>query len=293
MPITRQGTFNNITLEAVRAMIDQAMQRNLTNGDGSHSSGGRPTRPVQSVCACSYSDFMKCQPLNFELKVSSACPVGSRRWNRYSTLAVVETLKKKMMDKYCPRDEIKKLKIELWNLKVKGNEVVSYNQHFQELALMWTKFVADEKEKVDKYIGGLPDNIHGNVMSARPKTLDEAIELANDLIDHKLRTYAERQTESKRKFDNNNQAQQFPKRHNVAQAYAFGTGERKEYAGTLSLCNKCKFHHNSPCTTKCANCKKVGHLTRDYWNPTATSNQKTITCYECGNQGTTRVIAQN
>nr|GFC95112.1 hypothetical protein [Tanacetum cinerariifolium] len=63
-------------------------------------------------------------------------------------------------------------------------------------------------EKVDKYISGLPDNIHGNVMSARPKTLDDAIELANDLMDQKLRTYAERQAESKRKLDNNNQAQQ-------------------------------------------------------------------------------------
>nr|GEV72710.1 hypothetical protein [Tanacetum cinerariifolium] len=166
-----------------------------------------------------------------------------------------ETLKKNMTDKYCPK------------------------------ALICTKFVSDEKEKVDKYIGGLPDNIHGNVMSARPKTLDEAIELANDLMDQKLRTYVERQTKSKRKFDNNNQAQQIPKRQNVAQAYAGRTGERKEYAGTLPLCNKCKFHHNGSCTTKCANCKKFGHLTRECWNPTATRNQKTITCYECGNQG--------
>nr|GEU91498.1 hypothetical protein [Tanacetum cinerariifolium] len=182
-----------------------------------------------------------------ELKVLSACPVGSRRWNRYSILAVIETLKKKMTDKYCQRGEINKLEIKLWNLKVKGNDVVSYTQRFQELALMCTKFVPDENEKVDKYIGGLLDNIHGNVMSARPKTLDEAIE----------------QTESKRKFDNNNQTQQLPKRHNVAQAYAVGIGERNEYAGTLPLCNKCKFHHNGPCTTKCVNCKKVGHLTRD------------------------------
>nr|GFC93550.1 hypothetical protein [Tanacetum cinerariifolium] len=57
------------------------------------------------------------------------------------------------------------------------------------------------------------------------------------------------------------------------------------YAGTLPVCNKCKFYHNGLCTTKCANCKKVGHLTRDCWNPTYTSNQKTITCYECANQG--------
>ncbi|GJY08376.1 putative reverse transcriptase domain-containing protein [Tanacetum coccineum] len=61
--------------------------------------------------------------------------------------------------------------------------------------------------------------------------------------------------------------------------------ERKEYAGTLPLCNKCKFHHNGPCTAKCVNCKKVSRLIRDCWNPTATSNQRTITCYECGDQG--------
>nr|GFA75204.1 hypothetical protein [Tanacetum cinerariifolium] len=66
-------------------------------------------------------------------------------------------------------------------------------------SLMCTKFLADETKKVDKYISGLPDNIHGNVMSARPNTLDEIIELANDLMDQKLRTYAERQNESKRK----------------------------------------------------------------------------------------------
>nr|GEW97283.1 reverse transcriptase domain-containing protein [Tanacetum cinerariifolium] len=66
-------------------------------------------------------------------------------------------------------------------------------------SLMCTKFIADETEKVDKYISGLPDNIHGNVMSARPKTLDETSELANDLMDQKLRTYAERHNENKRK----------------------------------------------------------------------------------------------
>nr|GEX45495.1 reverse transcriptase domain-containing protein [Tanacetum cinerariifolium] len=90
--------------------------------------------------------------------------------------------------------------------QVKGNDVGGYTQRFQELALMYTKFISNETKKVKKYINGLPDNIHGNVMSARPKTLDDAIELANDLMDQKLRTYAERQAENKRKLDNNNQA---------------------------------------------------------------------------------------
>nr|GEU71369.1 putative reverse transcriptase domain-containing protein [Tanacetum cinerariifolium] len=86
------------------------------------------------------------------------------------------TLKKNMTDKYFPKGEIKKLEIELWNLRVKGNNVAAYTPHFQELPLMCTKFLADETEKVDKYSSGLPDNIHENVMSARPKTLDETIE---------------------------------------------------------------------------------------------------------------------
>nr|GEY47152.1 hypothetical protein [Tanacetum cinerariifolium] len=51
--------------------------------------------------------------------------------------------------------------------------------------------------------------------------------------------------------DNNNQAQkQHPKKQGVAIAYTIGTGEKKEYAGTLPLCNKCKFYHNGQCIVK-------------------------------------------
>ncbi|GKB60849.1 hypothetical protein Tco_0917035 [Tanacetum coccineum] len=98
------------------------------------------------------------------------------------------------------RSEIQKLEIELWNLKVKGNGVPSYTQRFQELTLICTQFCTNETEKVDKYISGLPDNIYGNVKSSKPKTLDETIELANDLMDQKLRTYA-RKSDNKRKAD--------------------------------------------------------------------------------------------
>ncbi|GJX03164.1 hypothetical protein Tco_0189080 [Tanacetum coccineum] len=97
--------------------------------------------------------------------------------------------------------EIKKIQIELWKPEYKGNDVPAYTKHFQELTLICTNFVGNETEKVDKYISGLPGNIYGNVKSARPKRLDETIELANDLMDQKLRTYAERQPNNKRKAD--------------------------------------------------------------------------------------------
>ncbi|GJW10575.1 reverse transcriptase domain-containing protein [Tanacetum coccineum] len=134
--------------------------------------------------------------------------------------------------------------------------------------------------------GRRTERCYGSVMASKPKTMQDAIEIANDLMDQKIRTFAKRQDENKRKLDNDNQAQQQPpKKQNVARAYSAGSSEKKEYAGTLPLCNKCKFHHNSPCTVKCANCKRVGHLTRNCRSPVTTNNQRTITCYECGSQG--------
>ncbi|GKF79496.1 hypothetical protein Tco_0235064, partial [Tanacetum coccineum] len=120
---------------------------------------------------------------------------------------------------------------------------------------MCGRMFPEEFDEVEKYVGGLPDMIQGSVMASKPKTMQDAIEIENDLMDQKICTIAERQVENKRKVDNDNQAQQQPlKKQNVARAYSAGSSEKKEYAETLPLCNKCKFHHNGPCTVKCANC---------------------------------------
>nr|GEX55546.1 putative reverse transcriptase domain-containing protein [Tanacetum cinerariifolium] len=96
--------------------------------------------------------------------------------------------------------KIKKLEIELWNLKVKGNDVPTYTERFQELTLICTKFVANETKKIDKYVSELPDNIYGGVKASKPKTLDETIELANDFMDQKLHTYKEGRQTTKRRL---------------------------------------------------------------------------------------------
>ncbi|GJR84529.1 putative reverse transcriptase domain-containing protein [Tanacetum coccineum] len=186
---------------------------------------------------------------------------------KFATCTLLEGLKKKMTDKYCPLGEIQKLEIKLWKLKVKGNDVPAYTERFQELTLICTKFCANETEKINKYICGLPDNIYGNVKSSKPKTLDETIKLANDLMDQKLRTYAEK-FDNKRKADdssrNNHGHQQQPfKKQNVAKFYNMGTGEKKPYGGNMTKCTKCHFHHNGPCTQKCHKCNKVGHFAHD------------------------------
>ncbi|GKA77104.1 hypothetical protein Tco_0783565 [Tanacetum coccineum] len=83
-----------------------------------------------------------------------------------------------MTDKYCPRGAIKKLKVEMWNLKVK------------------------ESDKIEKYVGGF-HMIHGSVIASKPKTMHDEIEFATELMDKKISTFAERQAENK-KLDNNN-----------------------------------------------------------------------------------------
>nr|GFA38373.1 reverse transcriptase domain-containing protein [Tanacetum cinerariifolium] len=142
-------------------------------------------------------------------------------------------LKKKMEDKYCPRNEMKKIETELWNLEVQGTDLTRYNQRFQELALLCVRTCPEESDRVERYIGGLPDSIHGSVAASKPKTMQEATEMATGLMDKKIRTYAERQAANKRKFEdtstsrNNQSRQQPPKRQDVARAYAVGSDNRQ------------------------------------------------------------------
>nr|GEW35978.1 hypothetical protein [Tanacetum cinerariifolium] len=90
-----------------------------------------------------------------------------------------------------------------------------------------------ESDKIERYVGGLPDLIHGGVMASKPKTMQDAVEFATELMDKKIHTFAKRQTENKRKFEdtsrNNQNQQQQNKRHNTGRAYTGGPGEKKPY----------------------------------------------------------------
>nr|GFC50692.1 reverse transcriptase domain-containing protein [Tanacetum cinerariifolium] len=90
------------------------------------------------------------------------------------------TLKQMMTAKYCPRGEINKLEVELWNMKLKGTDITSYTLCFLELTLLCGKMFPEESVKIESYVGGLPEMIRGNVMSYEPKTMQKAIESANE-----------------------------------------------------------------------------------------------------------------
>ncbi|GKA02065.1 reverse transcriptase domain-containing protein [Tanacetum coccineum] len=201
------------------------------NGDDSHTSGTGVRRTERVARECTYQDFMKCQPLYFKgtkgvveltqwfermetvFRISN-CSVDNQIkfstctllagaltwWNSHVRIVGQDVayamtwtdLRKKMTDKYCPRNEMKKLEVELWNLKVKGTDVTGYNQRFQELALLCVRMFPEESDKVERYVGGLPDMIQGSVVASKPKTMQEATEMASELMDKKINTIAER-----------------------------------------------------------------------------------------------------
>ncbi|GJW35799.1 reverse transcriptase domain-containing protein [Tanacetum coccineum] len=206
-------TTTSVTNEQLRALINQGVADALAardadrsmNGDDSHNSGTSVRRTECVARECTYQDFMKCQPLFFKgtegVKFATCTLLGVALtwWNSHvrtvgHDVAYAMTwinLKKKMTDKYCPRNEIKKLEAELWNLKVKDR------------VIWFTVSVFAERQ-------------------AEENMEEITLELTTT------------------KLNNNFQEE------NVAQVYAAGTGERKEYARTLPLCNKCKVSHKWP-----------------------------------------------
>ncbi|GJU65329.1 putative reverse transcriptase domain-containing protein [Tanacetum coccineum] len=110
-PVTDTHTTTSVTNAQIQAMINEGLQ-------------------LTGTCQICYR-----VPRN-ESSYMVEIPCKAPLHNEAAHAMPWRTLKKMMTDKYCPRGEIKKLEFEMWNLKVKGNDVVAYSQRFQELALM-------------------------------------------------------------------------------------------------------------------------------------------------------------
>ncbi|GJR61607.1 putative reverse transcriptase domain-containing protein [Tanacetum coccineum] len=172
-PMTAAAVEQLIAERVFAALANHETLRNSTNGhgDGSHNSGTGirgTTHTLQSVFHIS-----NCAVEN-QVKFATCTFIGNALtwWNSHMKAVTQDvayamdwkTLKKMMTVKYCPTGEIKKLEVELWNLKVKD-----------EVRGIW----------------GLPDMKSVNVMSYQPKTMEKAIEFANDQMDQKVLTITE------------------------------------------------------------------------------------------------------
>ncbi|GJZ52787.1 putative reverse transcriptase domain-containing protein [Tanacetum coccineum] len=188
-PVTPVPTTTTVTEAQLQALINQGVAAAMAEAEASrvrngYDSNGSVPRPAQAARECSYSEFLKCKPLDFKgtegvvgltrwfekmesvFSISNCTATSQVKfatctlqddaltwWNSHVKTTTPEVahampwaaLKKMMTDKYCPRGEIKKIETEMWNLKVKGTDVgVAYNRRFQQLALMFSQMFPEE-----------------------------------------------------------------------------------------------------------------------------------------------------
>ncbi|GJY10023.1 putative reverse transcriptase domain-containing protein [Tanacetum coccineum] len=203
---------------------------NGNGGNGNGGRNGYNFRGFMPARECTYQDFLKCQPLSFngtegvvgltrwfekmemvfhisncpekyQVKYATCILLNNALtwWNSHKRTIRIEARfmtgvgaepYKVITVVYCPRNKIQKMETELWNLAMKGNNLTAYTRIFQELVLLCTRMVPNEEDKVERFVGGLPDNIQGKVIAVEPTKLQDAIHIANNLMDQKLKGYA-------------------------------------------------------------------------------------------------------
>nr|GEW93819.1 reverse transcriptase domain-containing protein [Tanacetum cinerariifolium] len=110
--------------------------------------------------------------------------------------------KKLLIKKYCPRTEVQKMEDEFYHLTVKGNDLKTYVRRFPELATLCPTMVSDSEKMIEAFIEGLPQSIERNVTASKPQILEEAINIAQRLMDQVIKHNSVQGTnDHKQKFD--------------------------------------------------------------------------------------------
>ncbi|KAD3069028.1 hypothetical protein E3N88_36908 [Mikania micrantha] len=206
-----------VVLPTLVTQLNQAANVNPAQNNG-NGGGANPT--------CTFKHFNSCNPTKFidsegatgllqwfesiestfihsdcpeNLKVRYATCVFQKRaltwWNaekrtRGSDAALTLTwseVKQLMTDEFCPRNEMRKLEAEFWELKQDSGENLAYTTRFHELSLLVPHLVTPLSRAIEKYIGGLPMQIQDTVFGSKPTTLEGAIRLAASLTDNHVK----------------------------------------------------------------------------------------------------------
>ncbi|GJY32132.1 reverse transcriptase domain-containing protein [Tanacetum coccineum] len=274
MPPKRTSTSETpaITLAAIQQLINDGISSALKAQAASMTSDSNPNRntgptgtPVAKMG--NYKEFVSCQPFYFN---GTEGAVSLIRWfertesvfsrSHYHANQITWTeLKRLLTDKYCPRTEVKKMEDEFYNLVVKGNDLKTYIRRFQELAVLCPNMVPNAEKLMEVFINGLPRSIEGNVTALKPQTLEEAINIAQRLMDQIIKhDSVQEDNDHKRKledkgniinnnyqnnYNNNNHNNDHHQQQNWKQETFRIYTATNGYTGNHPLCERCTLHH--------------------------------------------------
>ncbi|GKD51054.1 hypothetical protein Tco_1280030, partial [Tanacetum coccineum] len=252
-------------------------------------------RTERAARECTYNDFLKCQPLNFK---GTEGVVSLTKWfEKMESVFHISNCTIACQIKFATCTLLGSA-LMWWNshvktnLKVKGTDVLSYNQRFQELALMCLRLFLEESNEVEKYVGGLSRLLSSGSMirllaskGDNAVAIDDVVEFDTELKDQKIRSLVDREAKNKRKLDetsrNNQNQQQSFKRHMWQGPILLGPRKRK-CTGDLNL-----YALNTTTITIGS-----GHFKRDCpklknnnWGNQAGNGGATTRAYALGNAG--------
>nr|GEZ06260.1 retrovirus-related Pol polyprotein from transposon 17.6 [Tanacetum cinerariifolium]GEZ09916.1 retrovirus-related Pol polyprotein from transposon 17.6 [Tanacetum cinerariifolium] len=165
-PSMTQAAIRQLVADSITTAL-KAQAANMENADNTN----RNPKPKEAPIArkCSYKEFMSYQPFNFKGSKGAAGLIhwfeqALSWWNSFARPIRIEEaykitwveFKKLLIKKYCPRTKVQRMENDFYHLTVKENDLKTY---------------------------GLPQSIEGNVTAFKPKTLEEAINIAQRLMD--------------------------------------------------------------------------------------------------------------
>ncbi|GJT18620.1 hypothetical protein Tco_0877326 [Tanacetum coccineum] len=265
MPPKRTSTFKTpaITLDAIRQLIAdftaalEAQTAAMANTDNPNRNTGPREIPVAK--RGNYKEFINCQPFYFN---GTEGAVNLIRWferteSVFSRSKCAEEDRVTFATGTLTNDALscQEMEDEFYNLTVKGNDLKTYVRRFQELTILCPNMVPNTEKLMEAFIGGLPRSIEGNVTASKPQTLEEAINIAQRLMDQIIKRNSmletndrKRKLEDERNIINNNNYQNNYNNNNRNNDYHRQQNRRQEtfrtytatngYTGNLPLCKR-------------------------------------------------------
>nr|GEW83291.1 putative reverse transcriptase domain-containing protein [Tanacetum cinerariifolium] len=183
MTITRSGMTLEVIEELVNRRVDEALAAYEVTRAAMHSRMKTKAKTtVMTIMEMGEMEMVRMEMAKMKIQMRMIGVLGllleSRTIGTDAAFSMSwRELMKLMAEVYCPRNEIQKMESKLWNLNVKNNDLAAYTQRC------------------------LPDNIQGNVIGAEPIRLQDAVQIAKNLMDRKLKGYVVKNSENKKRSD--------------------------------------------------------------------------------------------
>nr|GEZ11124.1 reverse transcriptase domain-containing protein [Tanacetum cinerariifolium] len=188
-PTMTQAAIRQLVIDSVATALEM-QATTMENADNAN----RNLEPREAPVArkCSYKEFMSCQPFNFKGLEGA---IGLIRWfERTESVFSRSNYTKDCKVKFAT-GTLTEEALSWWNsfaqpIGIEEAYKITWIEFkkllinkFQELATLCPTMVSNFEKLLEAFIGGLPRSIEGNITASKPQTLEEAINIAQSLMD--------------------------------------------------------------------------------------------------------------